>query len=191
VDVKLHAEMRRFIDAHWPSDPRLGCVNHRTALGSANDMLAGVGDGDVVEQIAARLADEGVLLESARGPVPNVAELVAGEPIRGSWWAHPQSHRIFATINALADRPDVARMRLVRGRVTLVHRRLWAPLLRLEARLPSEALLVVLEEHTPSGAHRVTSVPLASWVDVRREATDLDEQAALARLPAVVRDQLS
>jgi hypothetical protein len=52
---------------------------------------------------------------------------------------------------------------------------------------------VVVEEHTPAGAHRVTTTPLASWVqtDVRREAAGLDEQAALARLPAVLRDQLT
>ena len=106
---------------------------------------------------------------------------------------HPQSHRIFATINALADSPDVTRMRLINRRITLVHRRLWASLLCLEARLPSEALLVVVEEHTPSGAHRVTNVPLASWVgaDVRREAAELDEEAAVANLPHVLRDHLS
>ena len=149
-------------------------------------------DDGVVDDIAALLADEGVLLESARGPIPNVAELVAGAPIRGSWWAHPQSHRIFATINALADSPDVARMRLVNGRITLVHRRLWPALLRLETRLPPGMLVVVLEEHTPTGAHRVTNVPLASWVaaDVREAAAGLDEQAALTILPAVIRDHL-
>jgi hypothetical protein len=27
----------------------------------------------------------GIVLESARGPVPSLAEAVAGEPIRGSW----------------------------------------------------------------------------------------------------------
>ncbi len=113
-------------------------------------------DDGVVDDIAALLADEGMLLESARGPIPNVAELVVGAPIRGSWWAHPQSHRIFATINALADSPDVARMRLVNGRITLVHRRLWPALLRLETRFPPGMLVVVLEEHTPTGAHRVT-----------------------------------
>ena len=151
-----------------------------------------MGDDAIVGEIAARLLADGVLLESARGPVPNVAELVARERIRGSWWAHPQSHRIFATINALADSTDVARMRLINGRITLVHRRLWAALLRLEARFPKEALLVAVEEHTPSGAHRVTDVPLATWVaaDVLREAAQLDERAALSALPAVLLDRL-
>ncbi len=73
----------------------------------------------------ATLVDYGMLLESAHGPLPNVAELVAGERIRGSWWAHPSSHAIFDAINALADSPDVVRLRLVGGKVTLVHRRVW------------------------------------------------------------------
>jgi hypothetical protein len=152
-----------------------------------------VGEDPVVGEIAAVLIAEGVLLESARGPIPNVAELITGAPIRGSWWAHPQSHRIFATINALAESPDVARMRLVDRRITLVHRRLWAPLLRLEARFPPGALLVVVEEHTPTGAHRVTEVPLSSWVDadVPHAAAGLDEPAALATLPGVLRDRLA
>ena len=32
------------------------------------------------------LIDSGMLLQSARGPIPNVAELVAGERVNGSWW---------------------------------------------------------------------------------------------------------
>jgi hypothetical protein len=35
----------------------------------------------------AALREHGVMLESARGPLPNVAALVAGEPTKGSWWA--------------------------------------------------------------------------------------------------------
>jgi hypothetical protein len=31
------------------------------------------------------LFEQGLLLDSAPGPIPNVAELVAREPIRGSW----------------------------------------------------------------------------------------------------------
>jgi hypothetical protein len=74
--------------------------------------------------VVALLVEQGMLLESARGPIPNVAELVAGEPISGSWWAHPESHTIFAAVNELADSPDVVRLRLVNGKITLVHRRL-------------------------------------------------------------------
>jgi len=34
----------------------------------------------------------GLVLESARGSVPNMAEAVAGERIQGRWWSHPRGH---------------------------------------------------------------------------------------------------
>src|SRR5438132_12033702 len=100
----------------------------------------------------AALIEHGMVLESARGPLPNVAEMIAGEPISGSWWSHPASHAIFDALNALADSPDVVRMRLVNGKVTLVHRRLWPALVRVADRFPVQRLAAIHEEHTSSGA---------------------------------------
>jgi hypothetical protein len=132
----------------------------------------------------ARLEAEGVLLESARGPVPSVAELVVGEPIRGSWWAHPGSHAIFERINELADHPDVVRTRLLGGKVTLVHRRLWPALVVLADRFPPERLAALHEEHTESGRHRVTEEAFADWVpdDARAAAVNLSPSEAEALL---------
>ena len=132
------------------------------------------------------LREHGMLLASAKGPIPNVAELVVGEPIRGSWWAHPRSHEIFAVLNELADSPEVARLRLIRGKITFVHRRMWPALVRLSYRFPDHALAVVNEEHTASGAHRKVEVPFPAWVppDVIREAARLTEHEALDQMPA-------
>jgi hypothetical protein len=134
------------------------------------------------------LCEHGMLLASARGPIPNVAELVAGEPIRGSWWAHRRSHEIFAVLNELTDSPDVVRLRLIRGKITLVHRRLWPALVRLSDKFPGQALAAVHEEHTTSGAHRKVEVPFPAWVplDVIREAARLTEHEALDQMPASV-----
>jgi len=149
------------------------------------------------------LEANGVLLESAKGPIPNVAQLVAGEPITGSWWAHPASHQIFDAINRLADSPDVARMRLVNHKITLVHRRLWPALLRLAASFDDTELLVVTQEHTSTGAHRSTTSSLHDWVsaEVLATAARLSEADAINMLPPILqphahrrvadRDQLS
>ena len=139
--------------------------------------------------VAAVLGERGMLLESARGPIPNVAELIAGAPIAGSWWAHPASHAIFATINELADSPDVVRLRLVNGKVTLVHRRVWAALVRISDRIPSERLTAVAEEHTATGAHRKTETPFPDWVpsEVMAAARALTAEQASAQLPACLR----
>jgi hypothetical protein len=135
------------------------------------------------------LVEQGMLLESARGPLPNVAEMVAGEPIRGSWWGHPASHAIFDALNSLAASPDVVRTRLVNGKVTLVHRRLWPSLARVADRFPPERVAAIREEHTSSGAHRVRAEPFPDWVprDVLEAAETLSADDALAQLPACLR----
>jgi hypothetical protein len=100
-----------------------------------------------------------MLLDSARGPLPSVAEMVAGEPIRGSWWGHPGGHASFDALNTLAEPPNVVRTKLVNGKVTLVHRRLWPALARVADRFSPKA-----RGGDPPGAHqhRRTSSPRAT-----------------------------
>ena len=160
-------------------------MSHSRALqiGQAGAMALGV------VEVKALLAERGVLLESARGPIPNVAELIAGEPISGSWWAHPASHAIFAAINAVADSPDVVRLRLVNGKVTLVHRRIWPSVVRLSAIIPPERLASIDEHHTASGAHRKVETPFPVWVPAEAidAAAQLTEEQALHALPDCLR----
>jgi hypothetical protein len=137
----------------------------------------------------ATLLAHGMLLQSARGPIPNVAELVAGEPIRGSWWGHPKGHAIFDALETLSDSPDVVRLRLVNGKVTLVHRRLWPALVRVADELDAARLSALHEEHTASGAHRVHERPFPSWVpdDVLDRAAQLSAEDAWAQLPVCLK----
>jgi hypothetical protein len=141
--------------------------------------------------LLAVLLERGMLLESARGPIPNGAELAAGEPIRGSWWAHPAAHQIYDVLNGLRDSPDVARLRLINGKITLVHRRVWPALARLEACFPPEALARVDEVHTASGRHRATSIPFVEWLPEaeRRAGEALAADEAVAQLPECLRAQ--
>lgn len=133
------------------------------------------------EEALAFVAANGVVLESARGPVPNVAEEVVGEPIRGSWWGHPLSHAIYAVVSALRDDPAILVCRLVRGKVTFVHERLWPALARLAPELADRRIAAVQEEHTPSGAHQLIEVPFPDWVP----ATATDRAAKLSRQDAI------
>jgi hypothetical protein len=142
-------------------------------------------DADALEWVR----EQGVVLQSARGPVPNLAEHVAGEPIRGSWWGHKSGHEIFAVLTRVLGSPDVIATRLVNGRVTLIHRRVWPALVRLADRFPSERLAAVEDEHTESGAHRTTEIPFPEWVPVEDVAAGrrLSVEEALAQLPACLR----
>jgi hypothetical protein len=77
--------------------------------------------------LSALVRDQGVLSERA------LVDAVAGAPVRGSWWGHPASHAIFHALQKLRDDPDVFLCKLVEGKQTYVHRRLWPALLRLQA----------------------------------------------------------
>src|SRR5438552_9293020 len=122
------------------------------------------------KQAMAFVATHGIVLESARGPVPSLAEAVAGEPIRGSYWAHPKANDIFLCSRAIRQSADVLVCRLVGGKVTYVHRRLWPALARLAVRLDPEWLAAIREVHTPAGKHEVHTTAFSDWVaqDVKR-----------------------
>ena len=127
------------------------------------------------EQGLAFVKLHGVVLEAARGPVPSLAETIVGGPIRGSWWGHPKGHEIFHVAKAMGESPEVLVCKLVEGKVTYIHRRLWPALVKLAPRFRREQLARVWNEHTRSGAHRSRRIPFPAWVpsEVMREAEGL------------------
>jgi len=126
----------------------------------------------------------GAVMESARGALPSLAEAIAGEPIHGSWWGHPKGHLMYQLFNDVRDSPDVLTCRLMDGKITLVHRRLWPALVRMAARFDAARLGAVHEEHTAGGAHRTTTVKFPDWVpaEVRAKAKSLAETDAASQL---------
>lgn len=130
----------------------------------------------------------GVVLQSARGPVPSLAEAIAGGPIKGSWWGHPKGREIFAASEAIAGCPDVLVCRLVDARITYVHRRVWPALVKLAGRFPREHLAKVWNEHTPSGKHRSRRQAFPEWVpqDVLKQAGRLPLAEAESLLSSVL-----
>lgn len=140
------------------------------------------------------IADHGIVLEAAKGPVPSLLEAVLGQRPRGSWWSHPRGHEFFALTRAVRRSPDVLVCRLVMGKVTFVHRRLWPALARLERRLGAGALQSVEEVHTPTGAHRVVLMPFRRRVPchvfaARGQLSVQDALVALGPYGAFLRDR--
>jgi len=135
------------------------------------------GPGGVVspKDAVAFVERHGVVLQAARGPVPSLAEAIAGGPIRGSWWGHPKGKEIFHAAEAICASPDVLVCKLLGDRITYVHRRLWPALVKLATRFRKEQLARVWDEHTASGAHRARREPFPAWVPpaVMKEAAGL------------------
>jgi hypothetical protein len=126
----------------------------------------------------------GIILESGRGPVPSLAQTIAGEAIRGSWWAHPKGHVIFLCSRTIRESNDILVCRLVGGKVTYVHRRLWPALARLGKKFDPDRLAAIQETHTATGKHRVDLVAFPEWVpsEVSRAAASLTAKQAAEML---------
>ncbi len=67
----------------------------------------------------------GIILES-HPQLPCVTRMIVGRRLHTSWWAHPQANLIYNVLNRLCHHKDVLTVKLVSGKVTLVHRKLWA-----------------------------------------------------------------
>jgi len=131
----------------------------------------------------------GVVLESAHhAQIPSLAEEIAGGPLRGSWWSHPDGRAIFAATRAVRASPDVLVCRLVAGKISFVHARLWPALVRISDRLPRSGLARLRELHTERGTHRVETVPFPDWVPapMLTAAKHLSEPDACASLAVVL-----
>jgi hypothetical protein len=126
----------------------------------------------------------GIVLESAHGPVVTFADAAAGERIRGNWWSHPKSHQIFALTRLVRNSPDVLVCRLVDGKITYVHRRVWPALVRLASELRHDRLAEIREVHTPLGKHVVKVRSFPDWVPVpvQRAAARLTDVKARVEL---------
>ena len=133
-------------------------------------------------QAIAFVRKHGMVLEAARGPVPTLADAIAGEPVRGSWWSHPRSQEIFELTRAVRDSDEVLVCRLVEGKITFVHRRLWPAVVRASKRFPRKDLARVQEVHTSTGRHITKTVAFPKWVpaDVAQKAARLVEPAAMS-----------
>src|SRR6266850_2354112 len=131
----------------------------------------------------------GLAVESARASVPNLAQEVAGEPLRGSWWAHPKGGEIFLLSRAIRRSPDVLVCRLVDGKITYVHRRMWPALVSLAARFSRQRLAALKEVHTAAGKHKLLVTPFPDWVpaEVLQAAQRLTGKKAASQLALLLK----
>src|SRR5262249_48495732 len=152
----------------------------RANIGTTSRIGAGPGKHMKAEEVVSFIRKHGVVLESARGPVVSLAETIAGEPLKGSWLSHPSSREIFAATRAARDSDDILVCRLINGKITFVHRRLWSALARVASGFRAGSLSRVREIHTSSGRHETKEAPFPDWAprEVLAEAERLSSQEA-------------
>ena len=83
------------------------------------------------QQRLERLIEKHGLLLVHDARLPSATACIAGAPVPGSWWGHAEGKLIYATLTRLEE--TVAWAKLVQGKDTLVHRRLWPALVAAAA----------------------------------------------------------
>jgi hypothetical protein len=126
------------------------------------------------------------LLPVHDGELPCVSRAVAGEVVKGSWWGHANGKEIFHVLVALDDETVTAK--LVGGKLTLVHERLWPalaavgrsgePWQREGLRADAQALLAAVEQ---AGTLRTDRASLATGTrKIGAVADDLERRLLVA-----------
>jgi hypothetical protein len=77
-----------------------------------------------IDKLLARLSEHGLLLQQDKR-LASVIGVIVGGPLAGSWWSHPRGRHIFRCLEQLLGHPDVLLTRLIGGKVTYLHRKLW------------------------------------------------------------------
>jgi hypothetical protein len=96
--------------------------------------------------------------ERGMAPVTEVVAWILGERPKGSWWAHPRSGEAYAKLTALEHEPDLLGAKLIDGKETLVHRRLWAALARAQR---EDALWPKLSKEAAAALKEIEQQPRA------------------------------
>ena len=141
-----------------------------------------------VTEAKAFVREHRIVLESARGAVPNLAEAIAGKKARGSWWGHPKGNEIYLVTRAMREDPDLLVCRLVDRKVTYVHREVWPALVKLADEIGWDRLARLREVHENGGRHKVIETPFAEWVtpELRSLADELPTGVARDLLQAIL-----
>ena len=98
---------------------------------------------------------------------------------KGSWWSDPAAHEIFAVNQLLEDHPDVLITKLISGKVTFVHRKLWPQLLAVatareswqlsDLSVEAKSLLRELDKAGSLSTDRTTKSPVSKVGETARE----------------------
>jgi hypothetical protein len=81
-----------------------------------------------IDKLLAHLSEHGLLLQQDKR-LASVIGVIVGGPLVSSWWGHPRGRRIFRCLEQLLKHPDVLLTRLIGGKVTYLHRKLWPAIL--------------------------------------------------------------
>jgi hypothetical protein len=134
----------------------------------------------------ALLRDHPLIALAWSDELPSIVGAVVGGPVRGSWWGHPKGAEIYALSVALSEAPGVLATKLVGGKVTFVHERLWPALLRVV----TDPDFRRARERSLSGAARGLLARVASRGELRLDQERGRDRKETSRIKAELEESL-
>lgn len=77
-----------------------------------------------LQKVKKELSRHGLLLLTDP-MLPSLVATIAGGPVTGSWWGHPQGNLMFNLSNELAEDPDVLAVKFINKKITYLDQRHW------------------------------------------------------------------
>ncbi len=132
----------------------------------------------------------GAVFLSARGPLPNLADKIAGEPVAGQWKNHSEAFHLHRLSGFVQSSEDVLTCRLPGNKITYLHKRLWPALVKCAVWFPAGSLDSLREEAMENGEKKLTLTPFPKWVpaSIKESAIRLNKEGAEKLLQDVMGD---
>lgn len=129
-------------------------------------------------RVAAAVEGEGLLLVHDR-VLPSMTRLIAGEPVAGSWWAHPLANLMYTVLGELEERFAICKV--VASKLTLVAPDLWPHLAAIgESHSHWQMAGLSLAEHHLLTRTEASTTPILLDTPQLREAGRALEERLLA-----------
>lgn len=77
-----------------------------------------------LQKVKKELSRHGLLLLTDP-MLPSLVATIAGSPVSGSWWGHPQGNLMFNLSNELAEDPEVLAVKFINKKITYLDQRHW------------------------------------------------------------------
>lgn len=77
-----------------------------------------------LQKVKKELSRHGLLLLSDP-TLPSLVATIAGEPVSGTWWSHPQGNLMFNISNELADDHEILAVKFINKKITYLDSRHW------------------------------------------------------------------
>src|SRR5215467_11117714 len=112
--------------------------------------------GEWIMKLVDWVRDRGIVTLTPEIGVSSLVAKIGGAKIPARWWSASNANRIYKAYMGLVEDADILATKLVKGKVTLIHRRLWPELIRLT--MDSNWRASVLKQLAPSPRHLLQKV---------------------------------